>query len=139
MAGVVSDHRGAVVKTMGDAVMASFTSELDAVAAAVAMLRRCKERHGDLGLSVKLGVSAGACLAVRANERLDFFGTTVNLAARLQARAKGGQLVVTKELATQHRVHALLAGFSQVPFRAALKGIAAEQDLIVVDVIPTAQ
>lgn len=135
MSVIVSDHRGAVVKTMGDAVMATFTSESDAVAAAVAMLKRCRERHGELGLSAKLGVSAGACLAVRANERLDFFGTTVNLAARLQARAKGGQLVVTKELATEPRVRALLAGFSQTPFRAALKGIAAEQDLLAVDVV----
>jgi class 3 adenylate cyclase len=86
-------------------------------------------------LSVKLGVSAGACLAVRANERLDFFGTTVNLAARFEARAKGGQLVVTKELAAHPRVQALLAGFSKTPFKAALKGIAAEQELLAVAVV----
>ena len=59
------------MKTMGDAVMASFASESDAVAAAIAMLERCHVHHGELGLSVKLGVCAGACLAVRANERLD--------------------------------------------------------------------
>jgi class 3 adenylate cyclase len=88
---------------------------------------------------VKLGVCAGACLAVRANERLDFFGTTVNLAARLQARAKGGQLVVTAELAAHPRVQELLAGFSKAPFKAALKGIAAEQDLFAVDVVGAAK
>jgi class 3 adenylate cyclase len=135
MAAVVSDHRGAVVKTMGDAVMASFASETDAVAAAVEMLQQCHAHHGELGLSVKLGVCAGACLAVRANERLDFFGTTVNLAARLQARATGGQLVVTGELVTNPRVQTLLAAFSKTPFKAALKGIAAEQELIAVDVV----
>jgi class 3 adenylate cyclase len=122
---------------MGDAVMASFASESDAVAAAVAMLERCQIHHGALGLSVKLGVCAGACLAVRANERLDFFGTTVNLAARLQARAKGGQLVITEELASQPRVQTLIARFPKAPFKAALKGIAVEQNLLAVDVIPS--
>lgn len=134
MATIVADHRGAIVKTMGDAVMATFTSENDAVGGAIEMLKRCHERHGDLGLSAKLGVCAGPCLAVRANERLDFFGTTVNLAARLQGRAAGGELVITEELATHPDVKTLLLSFSQRPFKAALKGIATEQDLIAVDV-----
>ena len=124
MASVVSEHRGAIVKTMGDAVMASFTSESDAVAAAIAMVQRCHQRHGALGVSAKLGVGSGSCLAVRANERLDFFGTTVNLAARLQARAEGGQLVVTEELTGHPEVQALIAPFSRWPFKARLKGIA---------------
>lgn len=134
MTAVITEHRGALVKTMGDAVMATFTSEADAVAAALEMLQRCNERHGALGLNAKLGVCAGPCLAVRANDRLDFFGTTVNLAARLQARATGGQLVITAELSTHPEVAALIGAFSRAPFRAALKGIAAEQDLIAVDV-----
>jgi class 3 adenylate cyclase len=114
--------------------MASFTSEVDAVRAAIAMVERCQNRHGALGLSAKLGVCAGPCLAVRANERLDFFGTTVNLAARLQACAKGGQLVVMEELATHPSVNALIAPFVRTPFKAALKGIATEQALVAVDV-----
>jgi class 3 adenylate cyclase len=122
MSAVVGENRGAVVKTMGDAVMASFSSESDAVAAAIAMLERCDTHHGALGLSV-------------ANERLDFFGTTVNLAARLQARAKGGQLVITEELASHPRVQTLIVGFRKAPFRAALKGIAVEQNLLAIDVV----
>jgi class 3 adenylate cyclase len=134
MTKVVTEHRGAIVKTMGDAVMATFVSEVDAVAAAIAMVRRCREKHGELDLSAKLGVAAGPCLAVRANDRLDFFGTTVNLAARLQARARGGQLVVTRELSTHPGVSALMAPFPRTEFKAALKGIATEQDLVGVDV-----
>jgi hypothetical protein len=134
MTAAIADHRGAVVKTMGDAVMASFVSEQDAIAAAISMARKCRERHGEIGLSAKLGVAAGPCLAVRANDRLDFFGTTVNLAARLQARASGGQLVLSRELAGHPEIAALLAPFPASPFRASLKGIATEQDLIAVDV-----
>ena len=98
MTEAVVEHGGAVVKTMGDAVMATFTSPVDAVGAAIRMIERCRERHGELGLGAKLGVAAGPCLAVRANDRIDFFGTTVNMAARLQAKAEGGQIVVTEEL-----------------------------------------
>lgn len=134
MTEVVTAHGGAIVKTMGDAVMATFPSEHDAIKSAIAMTQRCREHHGAQGLGAKLGVYAGACLAVRANDRLDFFGTTVNLAARLQAQANGGQLVITAEQAQQQEVRSLLAPFKQSPFKAHLKGIASEQDLVAVDV-----
>lgn len=130
----VNAHGGAVVKTMGDAVMATFASPAEAVRAAIAMVAANDAQHGALGLGVKLGVHAGACLAVRANERLDFFGTTVNVAARLQAQAKAGELVVTEELAANPSVRALLEGRPRRPFEAALKGIAALQRLVGVSV-----
>jgi adenylate cyclase len=138
MIDVVVERGGAVVKTMGDAVMATFPSAVDAVAAAIVMIDRCRERHGALGLGAKLGVAAGPCLAVRANERLDFFGTTVNLAARLQAKAEGGQIVVTEELAAHPDIRAKIASFPQAPLKAALKGISTEQHLIAIDVLSRA-
>jgi class 3 adenylate cyclase len=136
MTEAVIEHHGAVVKTMGDAVMASFTSAVDAVAAAIRMIERCRERHGELGLGAKLGVAAGPCLAVRANDRIDFFGTTVNLAARLQAKAGGGQIVLTEELAAHPEIRAKIAGFPRSPLKATLKGISVEQHLIAIDVPP---
>jgi adenylate cyclase len=135
MTDAVVEHRGAVVKTMGDAVMASFTSPVDAVRASIRMIDRCRERHGALGLGAKLGVAAGPCLAVRANDRLDFFGTTVNMAARLQAKADGGQIVITEELANHPDIHAQITGFPRAPLKATLKGISAEQNLLAIDVI----
>ena len=132
----VTAHGGAVVKTMGDAVMATFASPVDAVRAAIAMVAANETQHAGLGLGVKLGVHAGACLAVRANERLDFFGTTVNVAARLQAQAKAGELVVTEELAAHPVVRTLLAAHPHRPFEAALKGIAALQRLIGIQLVP---
>lgn len=135
MAEVVSAHGGAVVKTMGDAVMATFVSEQDAVKAAIAMVQRCRAHHGERGLGAKLGVYAGPCLAVRANDRLDFFGTTVNLAARLQAQAEGGQLVITAEQAQHAEIQTVLTRYPQSPFKTHLKGITTEQDLLAIDVV----
>jgi class 3 adenylate cyclase len=128
--------RGAVVKTMGDAVMATFTSPVDALDAAIRMIERCRTRHGDLGLGAKLGIAAGPCLAVRANDRIDFFGTTVNMAARLQAKAEGGQIVVTEDLAAHPDIRDRIAAYPRAPLKATLKGISAEQHLIAIDVLP---
>jgi class 3 adenylate cyclase len=130
MGASVSQHGGAIVKTMGDAVMATFASELDAVDAAVDMLKRCHQEHASLGLSAKLGVHAGPCLAVRANERLDFFGTTVNVAARLQAQAHGGELVLDQELAARPEVAARLEALPQRRFSAALRGLEGDRRLV---------
>jgi len=56
--------------------------------------RRSPERHQ---LVLKAGLHTGSCLAVNANERLDYFGTTVNLAARLAGHSRGGELTVSND------------------------------------------
>ncbi|WP_224246373.1 DUF5939 domain-containing protein [Hyalangium gracile] len=94
-------HSGSVLKTMGDSVMATFLRAGDAFAAALELSRETERLLGEHGLRPKIGIHEGPCLAVRANQRLDLFGTTMNLAARLQAEAKGGQVVVLSNL-TQH-------------------------------------
>ena len=128
---LVRAHEGAVVKTMGDAVMATFPSIDRATSAAIEMVRACEQAHGDLGLAVKIGAHAGACLAVRANERLDFFGTTVNVAARLQGQARGGEIVVTVDSAVA--VEELVRDLPSRRFQAALKGIDEAQQLVAFD------
>jgi class 3 adenylate cyclase len=133
MGRAIGHHGGAIVKTMGDAVMATFTSPADAVRAALDMVAECEKAHGDLGLSVKLGVHEGPCLAVRANDKLDYFGTTVNVAARLQALASGSELVIGKELMQHREVARLLGRLPQRPFTSALKGIKELQQLVAID------
>ncbi|NOY90886.1 MAG: hypothetical protein GXP55_06700 [Deltaproteobacteria bacterium] len=123
MAALIAAHEGAVVKTMGDAVMASFASPADAIAAAREMVPRHDERFAERDLGLKLGVHAGPCLAVRANGVLDFFGSTVNMAARLQGKARSGELVLTQELADEPGVAAQLEGLEAQSFEAELKGI----------------
>jgi class 3 adenylate cyclase len=98
----VQKNHGGLVKTIGDSVMAVFSNPADAFAAATAMFagiaeanRKSPERRQ---LVLKAGLHAGPCLAVNANDRLDYFGTTVNLAARLADYSRGGELTISDEI-----------------------------------------
>jgi class 3 adenylate cyclase len=133
MDAIVREHGGALIKTMGDAVMASFSSSVGAVKAALQMVNANEERFGEHGLAVRIGVHEGPCLAVRANDRLDFFGTTVNVAARLEGKAKPGHVVLTDEMASSSSIAALITSFAQSPFEADLKGISETQKLVMID------
>jgi len=95
-------HGGAEVKTMGDGFMASFPSATKALECAVAMQRAFEERNGGVGahgrapLQVRIGLNAGEPIAEDDPEgRGDLFGTAVNLAARIAALAKGGEVLVS--------------------------------------------
>ena len=86
----VAAEGGAVVKTIGDAVMATFPAPDRAVAAALRMreaMRALNEAHEREDLLLKVGIHEGPCLAVTLNERQDYFGQTVNIAARVQGLA----------------------------------------------------
>jgi adenylate cyclase len=124
---VIEQNDGALIKTIGDAVMAVFQTPPAAVRAALGMQRAIAE--GTAGLVLKLGIHTGNCLAVRANGRLDFFGQTVNLAARAQGQSRGGDIVITGAVMGHPEIAALLANVVQEPFEATLKGIAAPQRL----------
>ena len=87
---IVALEGGAVVKTIGDAVMATFPTPDRAVAAALRMreaMRSLNEARGREDLLLKIGIHEGPCLAVTLNERQDYFGQTVNIAARVQGLA----------------------------------------------------
>ena len=106
LASIVRDHDGAVVKTIGDAVMASFGDPAHAVKAALAM----QARIVDHDLVLKLGVHAGPSVVVTLNDRLDYFGSTVNMAARLQGQSAGGDIVLSRTVADDPAVQPLLRG-----------------------------
>ncbi|MEI8093257.1 MAG: DUF5939 domain-containing protein [Spirochaetales bacterium] len=95
---VVRAHHGAMVKTMGDAIMATFSNSQEGVLAALAMVERVHElnRSQSNELGLKVGVHEGAALAVNADERLDYFGQNINLAARVQGLAEAGEVWVTE-------------------------------------------
>lgn len=128
LAGVIDEHRGAVVKTMGDAVMAAFVDEADAVRAAVAAQRQygkfAAARDDVRGTSLRVGVFSGPCYGVTANGLLDYFGQTVNVASRLEHQAGPGEVVLSVELAARGVAEGWLeAGVVSPSFEAALKGI----------------
>jgi class 3 adenylate cyclase len=93
-------HHGTLVKTIGDAVMATFSRVDEALAAVRQMHRQLDAAAGNKGapLRLKSSLHIGPCLAVNANGRLDFFGTTINRAARMVECCEGGDLTVSDEL-----------------------------------------
>jgi class 3 adenylate cyclase len=128
---IVAKEQGAVVKTIGDAVMATFPNPDRALAAALDMreaVRRVDSDRRRADLVLKIGIHAGPCLAVMLNERLDYFGQTVNIAARVQGIAAPDEIVVTKPIVDDAPAAALLkaAGLAPSRQRAMLKGVAGE-------------
>jgi class 3 adenylate cyclase len=126
LAGIVREHEGAIVKTIGDAVMAAFHDPLQGLAAAIAMQERITAFNvaGRAPIVLKLGLHEGPCIAVTLNDRLDYFGSTVNLAARLQGESRGGDVVLSEVLAGAPGAEALLAPHAPVPETARLRGLA---------------
>ncbi|MGF1631707.1 MAG: adenylate/guanylate cyclase domain-containing protein [Kiloniellaceae bacterium] len=121
---IVRRHDGALVKTIGDAIMAAFTAPADALGAALDIQRELAgfNAAGTRPLTIKLGLHEGPCIAVTLNGRLDYFGTTVNLAARLQGQSEGGDIVLSEAVAGDPAVVTLLEGFDCIPETTALKG-----------------
>jgi class 3 adenylate cyclase len=122
----VQEHSGAVVKTIGDAVMAVFSRPTDAVAAAVRILEeiaRYNREHGEPGFILKIGAHCGPSIAVTLNDNLDYFGQTVNVAARVQSLADAGEICISEALCTAPGVSPLLAGHKVVEFAAPLRGV----------------
>ena len=95
--GIVSAHEGTIVKTIGDAVMAAFVDPKKCLEAALELDGSVQtiSAHGE-PLRLRVGFHAGPCIAMRANDRIDYFGTTVNLAARLQSLARAGEVTMAK-------------------------------------------
>ena len=125
---ITTRFRGAIIKTIGDAVMAAFLNPADAVAAALAMRADISEfNHGqpDRQLVLKIGIHKGPAIAVTLNERLDYFGQTVNVAARIQHLAGADEIYVSEDV-YDDTVEAALKAFRVEAKVARLRGV--EQD-----------
>jgi len=128
---IVASEKGAVVKTIGDAVMATFSTPDRALAAALRMreaMTRINAERGNEDLLLKIGIHEGPCLAVRLNNSQDYFGQTVNIAARVQGLASSRAIFVTQPVIEDPNAAKILQGLSLHPsmHRAALRGIADE-------------
>jgi class 3 adenylate cyclase len=131
---IVASAGGAVVKTIGDAVMATFTTPEKAVAAALRMreaMEGLNAEHQGEDLTLKIGIHEGPCLAVMLNDRQDYFGQTVNIAARVQNRADSRAILATGSVVDDVETTGLLAaaGLKPESRQYALRGIADELTL----------
>jgi class 3 adenylate cyclase len=115
---IVAGETGAIVKTIGDAVMATFHSPDHAVAAALKMreaMQKLNVERGSEDLLLKIGIHEGPCLAVVLNDRQDFFGQTVNIASRVQGLATSQAICATGPVVENAQTSTLLARRGLVP------------------------
>jgi class 3 adenylate cyclase len=89
----LKSHSGSEVKAMGDGFMASFSSATRALECAIATQRAFAQHNESAGepIRVRIGLNAGEPIA----EAADLFGTAVNLAARVAAKAEGGEILAS--------------------------------------------
>jgi class 3 adenylate cyclase len=123
----IAAEGGSIVKTLGDAIMAAFPRPAPALRAIIAAQSAlASPPPGMRPLTLKAGIHAGPCIAVTLNERLDYFGTNVNLAARLEPLSTGEDCVITSDVRRDPEVARLLddpdGGLSAEPLEAQLKG-----------------
>lgn len=129
---IVDQHHGAVVKTIGDAIMAAFTSPDDAIKAAITMQSEMQKFNRlssqassskNNQLILKIGVHTGACISVTLNDRADYFGTTINTAARVQTISQGNDIVFTADLLDQVKAITALKNYIGEQSSVMLKGL----------------
>jgi class 3 adenylate cyclase len=123
----IAEADGALVKTIGDAVMGVFrdsASALKAILMAQQVLADPPE--GTAPLTLKAGMHSGPCIAVTLNDRLDYFGSTVNMAARLEGLSTGHDVIISRPIFDDPDVRELInssdSDLQAVPFEIMLKG-----------------
>ena len=129
---VIAEEDGAMVKTIGDAVMAVFRQPAGALRAMLhAQQRLAAPPDGMEPLRLKAGLHMGPCIAVTLNDRLDYFGSTVNLAARLEGQSTGDDVIISSAIYSDPAVRELLSdpthGLIATTFEIPLKGFDEEQ------------
>jgi len=106
----IRKHKGALIKTIGDAVMAAFSRPSDGLNAAIEMVAELNKYSKDSAQNVglKLGLHKGAAIAVNANQSLDYFGRTVNIAARVQGEANSDEIWLSESMMSEKEIVELL-------------------------------
>jgi class 3 adenylate cyclase len=127
---IVRQYSGSIVKTMGDSVMATFSNPQDGVRAALDMVLHMEQlqslfRQEGYEAGIKIGLNEGAALAVNADERLDYFGQSVNVAARVRGLAEAGEIWLTDTIYDSYEVEDILRtqGYQAYKQSALLKGV----------------
>ena len=89
-------------------------------------LKEFNQNHGGENIIIKIGVHKGSSIAVTLNDRLDYFGQTVNTAARVQGLADAEEIYITDSVYDIEEVQSEISGYTVVPERTKLKGIEEE-------------
>jgi class 3 adenylate cyclase len=129
-------NSGAIVKKIGDAVMAVFEKPEDGIKAALEIQQHVDEFNAtainallDEPIVIKIGVHHGNAISVNADDRMDYFGRNVNIAARVQGLSKGNDVVISSNCMARAGVKELLdtMSVSANQLDATLRGIENKQ------------
>lgn len=120
---IYDEAGGALIKTIGDATMAAFAEPLAALKAAQAIQRRFPDDRADSAIRLRISIHSGPCIAVTLHHVIDYFGGTVNAAAKLQACADAGQIAFSPAIRGAPGVEEFLAAerarLHEAPFESA--------------------
>ncbi|MBF0545459.1 MAG: adenylate/guanylate cyclase domain-containing protein [Candidatus Riflebacteria bacterium] len=126
----INHFEGVQVKTIGDAIMAAFSQPENALKAAVEMIEAIRKFNETLvkpeEIRLKIGIHRGNSIVVSQNDRLDYFGQTVNVAARVQGLADADEIYLSEEVYRSKEVQEQLQSFHVNPENAKLKGVQEE-------------
>jgi len=106
-------------------VMATFQNPLDAFRCGVRVqddFAAYNATSGKEPVIVKLGLHTGRCISVTLNNRLDYYGSTANMASRLQHCSQGGDIVMSSATAADPGLAPLLADYAPAAEEASLRG-----------------
>jgi adenylate cyclase len=99
----IIEHHGRIVKTTGDGMLVEFVSVVDAVRYAVDIQRGMAERNADVApdrrIEFRIGINVGDIIS----DENDIYGDGVNVAARLEALAEPGGILVSRNVHDQVR------------------------------------
>lgn len=130
----IATNSGSVVKTIGDAVMAVFHEPADGLKAALEIQKEISTFNKTVNedFILRIGLYSGPAIAVNSNDRLDYFGRTVNIAARIQAQGTGGDIIFSEDYLQQENLRKLLEEnhVELEAFQANLKGIEGSMNLV---------
>ena len=128
---VVKARSGVIVKTIGDAIMAAFEKPQDGVAAAIEMVEEMTAFNKNISqpLNLKIGVHKGRSIAVTLNDRIDYFGQNVNIAARVQALADANEVYMSREVMEAPGVNDILKAHHVMSDHVHVKGVSEELEV----------
>jgi class 3 adenylate cyclase len=142
----IEKHQGIVLKTIGDAVMASFIANEQALRSVLNALTEFEAYNQNRGVTeqvnIKIGIHRGPAILVNLNDRLDYFGMAINKAARIQRQAASHEILFSSDVYEDEAFQRALTAVNLTPIsqeQVQLKGISTPQTIYrLAPAIPTA-
>jgi len=134
---IVRQYNGSIVKTVGDGIHAAFLTPDAALNASIAIQQSMREFNRQMDaddISIRIGINVGSSISITLNGRLDYYGSTVNLAARLQAEGQAGDISMTQSVGEDPAVNKILQSYNPRLLERHLKGV--EGSLPILQITP---